>query len=137
MSLVGIWPYYAFRDRCFLFVPMFTFSITILVPQVRDYKLYQITLAFPFMQHSSLFYIYIYIYIILHINLILYNIFFILRYILKYIKYNAFCNIDVAIVSSNHRDGSRRCIFMHSVDVDYNNIQLQIRVVDDKQQEST
>jgi len=61
MSLIGIWPYYAFRDRCFLFVPMFTFSITIFVPQVRDYKLYQTTLAFPFMQHSSLFYPDIYI----------------------------------------------------------------------------
>ncbi|XP_024872050.1 uncharacterized protein LOC112454732 [Temnothorax curvispinosus] len=34
MSLIGIWPYHAFRDRCMLFVPMFTFSITILIPQL-------------------------------------------------------------------------------------------------------
>ncbi|KAG5344780.1 OR2 protein, partial [Acromyrmex charruanus] len=34
MSLIGIWPYHRFRDRCFLFVPMFTFSITILIPQL-------------------------------------------------------------------------------------------------------
>ncbi|XP_011878566.1 PREDICTED: uncharacterized protein LOC105567910 [Vollenhovia emeryi] len=34
MSLIGIWPYHTFRDRCLLFVPMFAFSITILVPQL-------------------------------------------------------------------------------------------------------
>ncbi|XP_028045666.1 uncharacterized protein LOC114254217 [Monomorium pharaonis] len=33
MSLVGIWPYHTFRDRCLLFVPMFTFSLTIIIPQ--------------------------------------------------------------------------------------------------------
>ncbi|KAL6441765.1 hypothetical protein ACFW04_003690 [Cataglyphis niger] len=34
MSLTGIWPYHAFRGRCLFFAPMFTFSITILVPQL-------------------------------------------------------------------------------------------------------
>ncbi|TGZ46877.1 Uncharacterized protein DBV15_12216 [Temnothorax longispinosus] len=37
MSLIGIWPYHAFRDRCMLFVPMFTFSITILMPQKSEF----------------------------------------------------------------------------------------------------
>ncbi|XP_029676787.1 odorant receptor 13a-like [Formica exsecta] len=34
MSLIGIWPYHTFRDRCLLFAPMFIFSLTILVPQL-------------------------------------------------------------------------------------------------------
>ncbi|KAF3054386.1 Odorant receptor 251 [Nylanderia fulva] len=34
MSLIGIWPYHTFRDRCLLFVPMFAFSLTILIPQL-------------------------------------------------------------------------------------------------------
>ncbi|KAF3054220.1 Odorant receptor 322 [Nylanderia fulva] len=34
MSLIGIWPYHTFRDRCLLFVPMFAFFLTILIPQL-------------------------------------------------------------------------------------------------------
>lgn len=78
MSLIGIWPYHAFRVRCLLFVPMFTFSISILVPQVRGHKLYQATCLF-FSSCNILVisgYINIYItlytsyYIILHILII-------------------------------------------------------------------
>lgn len=86
MSLIGIWPYHSFRDRCLLFVPMFTFSLTILVPQVSaviDLFTKKIIIIHYFF--FCIFYNYI-----SHLKIIIY--------------YNI--DFDVAVVPANHRDES-------------------------------
>lgn len=149
MRLIGIWPYHTIRVRYLLFVPMFIFSISILVPQVYLFLLKKKKSterrAVKIKVHKKSRGVKSFIVYRLnrYFTLIDDQIFCIHRLTHLCMITERYASIPqlkfshTAAVFINRRGEFRRCVLVHALDSDHDNIQLQNSEPDGEQQEST